>query len=80
MIGEWNFLSRTIGDIGRLLQPLEDAIRQQFLPALTGRSQPGDTERELMALPAGHGGLGMPKCRCETFKTFQTSERSKRSE
>ena len=53
-------LSRTTGDIGQFLQPLEDAIRQQFLPALTGRSQPGDTERELMALPARHGGLGIP--------------------
>ena len=36
------------------MQPLEETIRQQFLPALTGRDSPSDMERELLALPSRH--------------------------
>ena len=42
-----------------LLQPLEEAIRHQFLPAVTGRQGITDQERELLALPVRHGGLGV---------------------
>ena len=41
------------------MQPLEDIIRQQLLPALTGRDIPSDMECELLALPARRGGLGI---------------------
>ena len=57
---KWIFLMRTIPDIGALFQPLEDAIRQFFLPAITGRQAMSDTERELLTLPARLGGLGIP--------------------
>ena len=50
---------RTTPDIEDELQPLEDAIRYSFLPALTGRQAFSDAERELLALPARHGGLGI---------------------
>ena len=47
----------TFPDIEDELQPLEGAIRYSFLPSLTGRQALLDTERELLALPARHGGL-----------------------
>ncbi len=50
---KWTYLIRTIPD---LLQPLEDVIRHKFLPSLTGQSA---INRELMALPIRHGGLGI---------------------
>ena len=53
------FLVRTCPDVGHLLQPLEDAIRHKFIPALTGQCAPNDTERELLALPVRLGGLGI---------------------
>ena len=56
----WNFLMRTIPGVEDLLQPLEEVIRHQFLPALTGRQAFSDAERELIALPAHLGGLGIP--------------------
>jgi hypothetical protein len=55
----WTFLVRTCPDVGHLLQPLEDAIRHKFIPALTGQCAPNDTERELLALPVRLGGLGI---------------------
>ena len=52
------YFLRSIEGIGPLLHPLEDSIRQQFLPALTGRDI-SDTDRKLLALPAHYGGLGL---------------------
>ena len=48
-----------IPDIQDLLKLLKDAIRQIFIPALTGRASPGDLERELLSLPARLGGPGL---------------------
>ena len=59
LIGHWMYFLRTIEGTAPLLQPLEDSIRQHFLPALTGQSGVSDLERELLALPARHGGLGL---------------------
>ena len=63
---------RTIPNIDSLLQPLEDAIRHVFLPALIGRQSFSDEERELFALPARLGGLGIAiptKCAQHQFSS-----------
>ena len=57
MTSKWLYLSRTSADIGYQLQALEDIIRLEFIPALTGRSLPNNTDGKLMALPARLGGL-----------------------
>ena len=59
LMNEWTFLMRTIPDFSDLFQLLEDAITYQLLPSLTGRSSFSDVERELLALPTRHGGLGI---------------------
>ena len=59
MMGRWVYLMRTIPNIGSLLQPLEDAIRLQLLPSLTGHTACNTDERELFSLPCRLGGLGM---------------------
>ena len=56
---KWSFLARTMPAIADLLTPLENSIRQVFLPALTGRQAPGEEERAILALPCRHGGLGI---------------------
>ena len=50
---------RTVEATQQLLQP-EDAIRQLLLPAITSKSDISDMERDLIALPACLGGLGIP--------------------
>jgi len=52
MMSKWSYLSRIFPDIGDHLQPLEDIIRNKFLPTLTGRPPLNDTDRKLVALPA----------------------------
>ena len=44
-----------------MLQPLESSLHQQVIPAITGREPTNEVERDLMALPARHGGRSTPK-------------------
>ena len=70
---KWIYLSRTVPDISDFLQPLEIAIRQQLLPAITGRDPPGDIERQLFTLPARLGGLGISDPCAESSDEFVAS-------
>ena len=58
-----------------LLQPLEDVIRKRFILALTGRMEPGDIERQLLALPAKLGGLGLADPQKTASSEFDASRR-----
>ena len=58
-ISKWLFIARTIPDISSCYKPLEVCICNIFIPAVTGRSPPGDLERNLLTLPARLGGLGI---------------------
>jgi len=51
---------QTIKYIGHLPQPLEDAIHQFLIPALSGKSPCSELERELLSLPCQMGGLNIP--------------------
>ena len=54
----WKFIQRTMGNIGQLFQPLEDAIRSELIPAICGRHV-SSLERRIFALPYRYGGLGI---------------------
>ena len=60
LTSKWSYLLRTVPDISDLFLPLENAIRHDLLPALTGRSGFTDQERDLFALPVRLGGMGIP--------------------
>ena len=50
LVHKWGYFQRTIPETEHLYQPLEDAIRYKFLPALT-RKDCSDIERQLFAMP-----------------------------
>ena len=54
-------------------KPLEDAIRQCFIPALTKWPAPGDLERELLALPTRLGGLGLVNPAAQSDDAYEAS-------
>ena len=56
------------------LSPLENAIRNEFLPALTGRSAITDQERELLSLLCRLGGLGIPDFTKLASSCYQASQ------
>ncbi len=65
--------TRTVPEIQHELQPLENIIRLKLLPALTGRPPPNDSERELFALPARLGGLGLANPTVQSSREFVAS-------
>ena len=68
------YLLRTIPNIADLLQPLEQAIRCNFIPAITGRVEVSDAERDLLALPTRLGGLGLINPAEVSHHEFKSSE------
>ena len=55
---KWNYYMRTIPNLSDHLQPLEDAISNDFVPSLFG-SKVKDLVRRLIALPPKLGGMGI---------------------
>ena len=59
LTSRWTYLARTTPNIETLLKPLEETIRKIFLLNLTGQVSFNDIMRDLLALPAHLGGLGI---------------------
>jgi hypothetical protein len=53
----WTFLQRTMYDIDEAFKPLEDIIRNKFIPALLGGRMVSDEERQVLSLPGKYGGM-----------------------
>ena len=54
----WKYIQRTIPDIGHLFLPLENTIRNTFIPAIIGRNI-SDNFRKIFSLPVRLGGMGI---------------------
>jgi hypothetical protein len=68
----WTYFLRTLPDIQDLIQPLENAISNIFLPALTDH-ECTQLERDILALPVRNGGLGIPNPCHEAMKEYAAS-------
>ena len=55
---KWNYVLRTIQGMERFLQPLEETIRNKFIPALIGCNVSNGL-RKLISLPPRLGGMGI---------------------
>ena len=58
MCHRWTFVQRTVDNTSELFIPLEETIREKFIPAIVGRKV-SDIERKMISLPVRHGGLGI---------------------
>ena len=56
---KFSYFLRTIPELDRYLQPIEEIIRHQFIPAITSGKVVNDIERSLLSLPPRLGGLGL---------------------
>ena len=60
LIGRWVYTLRVgLPSAANLTLPLEKAVRQTFIPALTGQPELNNLVRDLLSLPARQGGLGI---------------------
>jgi len=67
LCSRWAHFQRTVPDMSELFESLENAIRDQLIPALVER-EVSEAKRQILALPLQHGGLGLTDPR-ETAKT-----------
>ena len=67
------YFMRTIPNIKTQLKQLDDVIRTELIPAVTGGINWSDTERRLMSLPPRFGGLGIPIFSEPTQKEYEFS-------
>jgi hypothetical protein len=56
---EWQYLQRVIPNCGEAFEPVEEAIRMVFLPALLQATEE-ECQRELTSLSVCQAGLGLP--------------------
>jgi len=56
----WSYIARTVPMSPGLFHPLNEVLSLRFVPAVTGQPAFGSTDRELLSLPAHHGGLDTP--------------------
>ena len=55
-----NYYMRTIPGIGKLLRKGDEAVRTEFIPAITGGIFITESDRKLLSLAPRLGGLGIP--------------------
>ena len=70
----WTYFLRTLPDIQDLLEPLEKAISQILIPAITDH-QCNPLDRDILALPARLGGMGLENPSHEAEREYASSKR-----
>ena len=74
---EWTYVTRVTREVGPQFQPVEDAIQQQFLPAVFGQSEAAlASKRRLFQSSVRHGGLGLPNPATAADGNYRTSASS----
>ena len=69
----FSYFMRTIPGMAELLEPLDRAITEKLLPAITGIPVISAEQRSIFALPTRSGGLGIPILGDVAEDEFQTS-------
>ena len=72
-IHKWKYVQRTIPGTEDLFQPLEECIRDDFIPALVGRAV-SDKERAIFELPTKPGGLNIPNPVHEASREYKWAQ------
>ena len=68
----WTYFLRTLQDIQDLLEPLENAISQMLIPAITERKC-NQMDRNFLALPVRLDGLGLGNPSVEARREYTSS-------
>ena len=69
----WLYLSRTCPDTSKAFERLEQVIRLNLIPSLTGKTALNDFERNMLALLIRHGGLGIADPSLISSSSYQAS-------
>ena len=70
---EWTYLQRVTTGNGSLYEPIEKAIREDFLPTLLDQPNIGGKMRNNIALAVKRAGLGIPYPTALTVENYEYS-------
>ena len=73
--GKVTYFLRTIPNITAYLEPIEEVLRNEFIPALTGGTLCSDEDREILALPVRLGGLGIEIVGVRCQRKYESSRK-----
>ena len=71
---EWQYLQRTAAQVGTLMGPIEESLREKFFPALVGGEETDVDFRKILGHSVMHGGLGIPDPRLSAESSYNTSK------
>jgi hypothetical protein len=71
----WLFIQRTIPGVSHLFEPLENVIREKFIPALLGGQLVTDGERLMLSLPGRYGGFSIDNPTSSSSGNYTASSR-----
>ena len=71
---KFNFLMRTVPDIGQMMSLIDDIIRTDFIPAICEGVVINDYERLLVSLPVRFGGLAIPIFADTCYEEYENSK------
>ena len=77
--GKFTYFIRKISDISNLLQPIEEVMQNEFIPAITGGHQCSNNDRALLGLPIRLGGLGLENVTQIAETEYESSRKITRS-
>ena len=69
------YFMRTVPDISNLFLPVENSIRNRFVPAITGRRICIEEDRKLLPLPTRYGRIAIPIFHQQTEIEYNNSRR-----
>ena len=70
---EWQYLQSTVPDVGTLMGPIEEALRDKFFPELFGGEEINTDFRKILGHIVKHGGLGIPDPRLSVESAYNIS-------
>ena len=75
---EWQYLQTTVPGVGTLMGPIEEALRENFFPALFGGEEINADFRKILGHSVNHGVLGIPDPRLSAKSAYNTSKAASR--
>ena len=70
---KWQYLKRAVHGVRTLMDPIEEALREKFFPALF-RGGINANFRKILGYSVKHGGLGIPDPRLSAESSYNTSK------
>ena len=78
MQSEWLYLQRTVPEVGTLMGPIEEALREKLFPSLFGGEEITANFWKILGHSVNHGGLVIPDPRLSSESAYNTSKAARR--